>query len=136
MDVSIVCIDMDTQKIQIASANHTVLFISKDRINSIKGDIYSIGGFFSSTDEIAYTNHVFPLTEDSFVYLYADGYQDQFGGDNNQKFMTVKFEELLVEISTKPMAEQKQILEEQLNKWKGDSRQIDDILVVGLRTRF
>jgi serine phosphatase RsbU (regulator of sigma subunit) len=66
-------------------------------------------------------------------YLFTDGFQDQFGGEKNKKFMTKRFRELLFSISHLPMAEQKQILSSTINDWIGEGEQTDDITVMGLR---
>jgi serine phosphatase RsbU (regulator of sigma subunit) len=66
-------------------------------------------------------------------YLFTDGFQDQFGGEKNKKFMTKRFRELLFSISHLPMAEQKQILSRIINEWIGEGEQTDDITVMGVR---
>ena len=67
------------------------------------------------------------------VYLFSDGYRDQFGGKDNTKFMSKKFNQLLLDIHQKPMAEQKEILEKTIETWKGVHPQTDDILVIGVK---
>ncbi len=67
------------------------------------------------------------------LYLYTDGYADQFGGPKGKKFKYKKLNELLVSISEKPTTEQKEILNAQLQEWKGELEQVDDILVIGIR---
>lgn len=65
--------------------------------------------------------------------MFSDGFQDQFGGDKNQKFMLNRLQELLFDIRKEPMSLQLQKIEDTFEKWKGDQRQIDDILVMGLK---
>ena len=67
-------------------------------------------------------------------YLFSDGYIDQFGGPNGRKFMKKNFKRLILEIQDYPMNKQKELLEENLKSWMGQSPQIDDILVMGIRT--
>ena len=67
------------------------------------------------------------------MYIFSDGYSDQFGGKRNKKFMMYNFKKLLLSIQDKTMNEQKTILETTMKKWKGDTEQIDDILVMGVR---
>jgi serine phosphatase RsbU (regulator of sigma subunit) len=67
------------------------------------------------------------------VYLFSDGYRDQFGGKDNTKFMSKKFNELLLKIHHLPLHEQKEILEIKIEEWKGRNHQTDDILVMGIR---
>jgi len=66
-------------------------------------------------------------------FLRSDGFQDQFGGTEKRKFMVKKLKDLLSEISKKPMTEQKQLLEQTFDDWKGEQKQTDDVLVIGIR---
>jgi len=67
------------------------------------------------------------------IYVFTDGYADQFGGKKNKKFKTVNLARLLVSIQEKEMFQQRQILESQFDEWKGTFEQIDDVCIVGLR---
>jgi serine phosphatase RsbU (regulator of sigma subunit) len=67
------------------------------------------------------------------IYLFSDGYRDQFGGKDNKKFMSKKFNDLLLSIHQRPLLEQKDILDKTIEEWKGNHPQTDDILVMGLR---
>ena len=67
------------------------------------------------------------------LYIFSDGYMDQFGGTNAKKFMSRRFKQLLVDNSDKNMSIQKEILEETFNNWKLDSNQIDDVLIIGMK---
>jgi len=80
-----------------------------------------------------FTNNEIELKEGDCVYLFSDGFPDQFGGPDNKKFMLRRFQELLSEISGMPMNRQKEILMQKLNDWKGINEQVDDILVIGIR---
>jgi serine phosphatase RsbU (regulator of sigma subunit) len=80
-----------------------------------------------------FTNHEITIEKKDLFYFFSDGYEDQFGGPDGKKFKTRRFRELLVEISSEPMQEQKDILEKRFEEWKGDQDQVDDIVVVGVR---
>ena len=67
------------------------------------------------------------------IYLFSDGYADQFGGPENKKYFTKRFEELLFDIHDKPLNEQKELLKASLYDWMGSNDQVDDILVIGIR---
>jgi CheY-like chemotaxis protein len=82
---------------------------------------------------IAFTKHELELKEDDRIYLYSDGYLDQFGGEQGLKFLAGKFRDLLLNIHTQPMADQSKILEKTLAHWKAERPQLDDILVIGLK---
>ena len=80
-----------------------------------------------------FTNRIINVEVGDALYMFSDGYVDQFGGPKQKKFMTKNFKDLLLEINHKPMGEQKEILEKTLYDWMGEVEQIDDILVMGLR---
>jgi len=73
------------------------------------------------------------MIPNTLYYLYSDGFQDQFGGKKNRKFMSKNFRKLLFEISDLELHEQKNMLDETLQYWKGDFHQTDDILVMGIK---
>ncbi|HIO72743.1 MAG TPA: hypothetical protein EYN38_06510, partial [Flavobacteriales bacterium] len=81
----------------------------------------------------AFTHHEVQLEKGDSVYLFTDGYHDQFGGPKNKKFMMKNFKKLLLSIQDETMEKQKTILETTMAEWKGDIEQIDDILVMGVR---
>jgi phosphoserine phosphatase RsbU/P len=81
----------------------------------------------------SFSNQTVQLDKGDIIYLTSDGYEDQFGGSKNKKFMSKQLKELFVRIHEKPMNEQKEILETTLINWIGDGEQIDDITVFGLR---
>ena len=82
---------------------------------------------------IPYTNHDFDLMENDIVYMFSDGYADQFGGSENKKFMYRRLRYLLMSIHSFPMDDQKTILDENIRTWMGDNDQIDDIMVIGFK---
>jgi tetratricopeptide (TPR) repeat protein len=82
---------------------------------------------------VPFTTHIIRLEEGDTLYLFTDGYQDQFGGEKGKKFKSLALKKLLVSIFDKQMDEQKNILDEAFHKWKGDHEQIDDICIIGVR---
>ena len=81
----------------------------------------------------AYTTHTFELEKDDVVYIFTDGFVDQFGGDAGKKFKSLQFKSLLLEISAKKMDEQKRLLDLAFEKWRGNLEQVDDVCVIGFR---
>ena len=77
--------------------------------------------------------HKLKLEKGDVVYLFSDGYHDQFGGPKEKKFMMKRFKQLLLDIHFKPMSQQKVLLQKTMDEWMGDTEQIDDILVMGVR---
>jgi serine phosphatase RsbU (regulator of sigma subunit) len=80
-----------------------------------------------------FSNHDIDIEIGDALYMFSDGYVDQFGGARQKKFMTKNFKELLIRINKKPMKEQRNILDNTMQEWMGAVEQIDDILVLGLR---
>ena len=82
--------------------------------------------------KVSFTTQKVEIRKDSSLYLMSDGFMDQFGGPENKKFNQNRFEDLLKEISSLPMAEQKEKMSQSFEEWKGDRSQIDDVIVLGL----
>ena len=80
-----------------------------------------------------YTNHEFQLQRGDSIYIFTDGYADQFGGEKGKKFKYKSLQQLLISIQDKDMEEQKTILTDTFISWKGNLEQVDDILVMGVR---
>jgi len=137
MDVGLVILDDKNQKLQFAGAKNPVFYVQNDKMNVIKGDKFSIGGRQSQSklESHAYQTHQIELYTPTMIYLASDGYQDQFGGTENRKFMVKHFRQLLLDIYTHPSKKQKQILLETLQDWMvaSDAKQTDDICVLGFR---
>ena len=80
-----------------------------------------------------FTNHLIPLKHGDMLYMFSDGYHDQFGGNDNSKFKSKPFKQLLTILSALPMKRQKELLIETHDRWKGNRNQLDDILVIGIQ---
>jgi len=130
MDMSFIIVDLDTKYLQFSGAFNPLILIRNKEITKIKGDRNPIG---IHLNEMPFTNHEMQLEEGDCLYMFSDGYIDQFGGPKNKKFLAKRFEQLLLEIHEKPMPEQKNILDETLIDWMGDNEQVDDICVFGCR---
>ena len=143
MDIALISIDLDTYEMQYAGANNPIYAVAK-HINGYEPLIYSGNrGFYEiKPDKMpisyfirmnSFTTKTIQLQKGDSIYLFSDGYPDQFGGAKNRKFKYKPFKELLINNANKPMAEQKIILEETLYKWQGNSAQVDDITIIGLK---
>jgi serine phosphatase RsbU (regulator of sigma subunit) len=100
-------------------------------MNIIESDPFSIGSYVNNERE--FTNHNYQLHIGDCLYLFSDGYVDQFGGPRGKKFMRKQFRQLLLDIAHLPMPEQKWRLSDTLDIWQGHQEQVDDILVIGIR---
>ncbi len=138
MDIALCTIDYKSKEIQYAGAQNPLFVFSSDKgLDIIKGDLNGIGGnrLNQSIDpeKKTYTNHLIPLQENMCLYLFSDGYMDQFEERSKKKFGLAKFKELLLNSQHLKMREQKKVFASALQSWKGNSAQIDDILVIGIR---
>ena len=132
MDMALCCVHPDGKTMEYAGAQNPLVYIQNGEIHQIKATRYSVGGIQKEPDRV-YENHTLTFDQPTAVYIFSDGYQDQFGGDSGRKFMIKRMKELLLEIHQKPMSEQHDILDQAIEKWRGEFRQVDDILVMGFR---
>lgn len=132
MDISLCVIDKEQQKMDFAGAKTSIIYIQQGQMERLKGNTTTIGGEQRENERIFYKQTI-DISVPTTFYIYSDGFQDQFGGEENQKYMAPRFREFLYSIHELPMAEQKNALEDELRTWKKDSGQLDDILVVGVK---
>lgn len=137
MDVALVSLREEPQndavsyRLEYAGANRPLYIISGDELKEIKADKTAIAGH---TDlDYKFTHHEVALQKGDAIYLFSDGFYDQFGGENGKKIMTKKFKKLLLEIQHKTMREQEIHLNNFVENWKAGAEQVDDILVIGVR---
>jgi len=139
MDMTLCAIDLQNMKLEFAGANNPVFIIRNKELIELKGDKQPIG---SDSDETKkpFSNQLFDLQHGDCIYLFTDGYADQFGGPKGKKFKYKQFQEYLLANHARPMKEQKIILDNCIEEWKafpktggGMHEQVDDILLIGLR---
>jgi len=130
MDIALCLIDTESQILQFAGANRPLYLIRNNELMDLKGTKNPIGIY---PHEKAYENTDIQLIKGDLIYLFSDGYADQFGGKNEMKFMTKKLKNLLLSIHKNTLAEQKNILNETLETWQGNNEQVDDILLIGIK---
>jgi len=130
MDIGLCAIDKKRKKLFYSGAFFPLYLIRNNCLSEIKGDKIIIG---MNRENIPYTEHELDLLEGDILYIFSDGYIDQFGGAENKKFMYRRFRYLLSTIHRFPMNDQKSILEENIKTWIGKNDQIDDIMVIGFK---
>ncbi|MFL5762429.1 MAG: PP2C family protein-serine/threonine phosphatase [Bacteroidia bacterium] len=133
MDMALCAINFEKMELQYAGANNPLYIVRQKQFIEVKPDKMAIGADTEGAAEKVFTNHVVKLEKGDSIYLFTDGYADQFGGPNGKKFKYKKFQELLIEIQDNSMEEQKHILNYHHEQWKGKLEQVDDILVIGIR---
>jgi serine phosphatase RsbU (regulator of sigma subunit) len=132
MDIAVIAIDQQNSVLQFAGAFNPVYIIRNGELFELKADRMPLG-FAHFYRDTTFSNHEFQIKANDSIYMFSDGYVDQFGWRSNKKYMTSNFKNLLTEIQNVPMKAQKLLLENTLNNWKGDLEQVDDILVIGLQ---
>ena len=103
-----------------------------DNIIEIKGDRFSVSPA-SYRQYGKFTNHVIKVEDNDMIYLFSDGYVDQFGGPDEKKFKYRRFRNMLLNNYMKDCQEQEKILKRVINSWRGNLEQVDDIMVLGIR---
>lgn len=131
MDMSLCVLDTEYGILQFAGAYNPLYLIRDNEIQIYKADRQPVAIYMREKE---FTNHEIKVQKGDCIYMFSDGYKDQFGGESGQKFKSKRFNELLLEIHQKPMAEQSKILGKTIEDWMGKKYdQIDDILVLGVR---
>jgi serine phosphatase RsbU (regulator of sigma subunit) len=149
MDMAIAVLDTKNRELHYAGANNPLYIIRNKKFTGdfskppysifengefnlieVKADKQPIGVHW---EETSFRNHSISLQENDAIYLFSDGYIDQFGGEKRKKFKSLNFKKLLLSIQSDPMDRQKQILEKTFDEWRGDFEQIDDVSVIGVR---
>jgi serine phosphatase RsbU (regulator of sigma subunit) len=132
MDLSILCIDQQTLTFEFAGAYNSIYYIHNKQLSEEKADKFEIGVNEDGVADV-YTNHIIKLSKGDMVYMFTDGYADQFGGPLGKKFKYKQLEESLIEICEEPMDIQKQKISKKFFDWKGKEEQVDDVLLIGIR---
>ncbi len=132
MDMALISLDQEQQILKYAGAKNPLLYIEQGELKQIKASPHAIGGSrMKQAKEFA--THSLSLEALEAVYLFSDGFPDQFGGPSDTKFMKKNFKQLLQANYQLPILAQQQALEKAILDWKGDRSQTDDILVIGLK---
>lgn len=130
MDISLCCLNTKTNELLWAGANNPLWYIRANNIYEIKGDKQPIG---KNDNPKQFTTHKIKLEPGDTIYIFTDGYADQFGGEKGKKFMYKRLKNLLTEIHKKPLEIQKEVLQQNFTSWKGGTEQTDDVLLIGLK---
>ncbi len=131
MDMALCTLDRETLTLDYAGANCPLYLIRDGQLLQFEPTKISVGGF--ELGGTTFQEHRIQLRRGDVVYVFSDGYPDQFGGPRGKKFLYRRFRELLLKIHGMPMDRQKGMLLDELNNWKGAHEQVDDILVIGMR---
>lgn len=134
LDISLVSIDIQNQKLTYAGAKNPLVVIRDGELVRIKGDRASIGETHILED--GFTDHEIPVRSKDGIYLFSDGIIDQFGGPENRKLMNQGLAKMLLKDHMYSMDIQHECLKKDLKNWQGQEEQVDDLLVIGFRVDF
>lgn len=132
MDLALFRIDFLKKTFTFSAAKSSILWVHKGEIKELSGVRRPIGDSVNY-QAYSFTEKTFSYDEGDIVYLFSDGYIDQFGGEENRKFTKRRLKELISEIKAQPLIEQNKIISETMNAWMGNFAQTDDMLVMGIR---
>jgi serine phosphatase RsbU (regulator of sigma subunit) len=132
MDIALCSFDETTSILEYAGAYNSLWLIRNGKFTEVKADKKPIGVFIGEELQM-FTNHEIKLEKGDLVYVFTDGYADQFGGPKGKKFKYKHLQQLVIENSGLPMNEQQKILDATLEEWRGMLEQVDDILMIGVK---
>ncbi|MGZ4117904.1 MAG: SpoIIE family protein phosphatase, partial [Bacteroidia bacterium] len=132
MDVALCTVNFKTMELQYAGAYNPLLIVRNKEIIELKADSIAIGSY-TETQKQPYTNHTIQLQKGDTIYVFSDGYADQFGGPDGKKFKINQLKTMLINLSGAPMHQQKMTLEKSIEEWRGVLQQVDDMLIIGVR---
>lgn len=130
LDISVIMVDTQKSIIEFAGAMNSIYIIRNDSLEEYKANIATIGVPIMKKD---FDKKVIPFEKNDKVYLFTDGFADQFGGPDSNKLKYQQFKKILLESNNKPLPQQKEILWKYFQQWQGNYEQIDDILVLGIK---
>ncbi len=130
IDLSVIAIDRKNHKLQYAGANNPIFVVQNNELKMYEADKMPVG---VSLIEQPFTNQTIDINDGDLVYLFSDGYIDQFGGEKYRRFTRQRFQRLIEACKDKPIDEQYEIIKNTHEKWRNNTMQLDDILVIGLK---
>ncbi len=136
MDVAFCSIDKKDMIVEFAGAFNPLYIIRDNKITEVKGDRFAIGLDETNFKDQTFKNHIIPIQKGDIIYLFSDGFADQFGGPDGKKYKYRRFRHLLLNLHQLPMEKQHEILENNVVEWRGEQEQVDDILVIGIKIDF
>ncbi len=133
MDMALAQFDYETRELSLSIANQFVFLKHKGELIELEGSLFAIGGSELRTQKPDFNLYRFKIEPGDALYLFSDGYRDQFGEEEKEKMMYYRFKDIIEELSRYNFNKQKGLLEKHFDEWKGRNRQIDDILIWGIK---
>ncbi|WKZ60252.1 MAG: PAS domain S-box protein [Cyclobacteriaceae bacterium] len=132
MDIALCKVNMDTREVEYAGAHRPLYIMRNGVMEEVKGNKFPIGGgiFKNQTN---FTNTKLTLKKGDSIYFSSDGYPDQFGGPEGRKFGPKRVREIIERVHKMPMLEASGIFDQEWESWRGDTKQTDDVLLIGIK---
>jgi len=131
MDMTLCALNYKTLELQFSGAFNPLYIIRGEELIQYKADKFPVGMFIGEKQK--FTNHCIQLQKGDTIYIFSDGYADQFGGPKGKKFMVGNLQQLLSDVSKMPIEKQKTLLNQTIEEWRGNLEQVDDILIIGVK---
>ncbi|MCA0428914.1 MAG: SpoIIE family protein phosphatase [Bacteroidetes bacterium] len=132
MDITLIAINKKTNEVHFAGANNPIYKVTNGVLTQIKGDKFPVGAFIE--DKInKFTLHKFTVEKGDNIYLFSDGFADQFGGPKGKKYKYYQFQQKLISLSNNLPQIQQESLKKEFHDWQGSHDQVDDVLVIGIK---
>jgi serine phosphatase RsbU (regulator of sigma subunit) len=132
MDITLIAIHKHSNEVLFAGANNSIYKVSGSELKQIKGDKFPVGAFIE--DKIQkFTMQRFTVEKGDSIFLFSDGFADQFGGPKGKKYKYLPFQQKLTSIIDVSISQQSQIMRKEFMDWKGNHEQVDDVLLIGIK---
>ena len=131
MDISLCKLNMKNKTVEFSGAHNSLVHVREEELKTYRGDHQPVGLLLG--DKKPFTKHKVKLKKNDMLYIYSDGYQDQFGGEKGKKYMAAKFKNQLLKISKETEDQQLSLLDKEFSSWIKDYVQVDDVCVMGVR---
>ena len=131
MDMVLCKLNKQTNELMYTGAKNPLYLIREGELIEYKGDKRPVG--YYTAENVLFTSNKISLKKNDIIYLFSDGFSDQFGGETAKKYKAANFKRFLLSIHDKDMEVQQQLLSDEFDRWKGELEQIDDVCVMGVR---
>jgi len=133
MDIACCVFDLEKRILEFSGANNPMIYFKDGIMSQAKGDRMPIG--VSAVEEESFKKTLIPFEDIDILYIFSDGYADQFGGKENRKLKLKGFHQILSDIQSLPFEQHETLLANSFHSWKGELEQIDDILIIGINLK-
>ena len=131
MDMILICLNKTNNELTFSGAHRPLILIRNNELIEYKGSPFPIGGL-QYRKRTPFTDEVIELKKGDRIYIYSDGYSDQYGGPEGLKYSSSRIKDMLLSKTDVPINEMRQAIHDDFNDWKGDTPQVDDILMIGI----